>query len=174
MAKRFTAELSGQSFRRLARDIMRYRREFDRKVKLFCEEVANEGQLVIMNVLAEHIDTGETIGSVKMISKGSNGVYKVSVQVTSDAILFLEFGSGLNFAPPHAAEHGMGPGTFSRAKRQDPEFPNWANPDGWWYYGNDGKSHKSYGMPASMPMYRGGKRMEEVISETAKRVFGNG
>jgi hypothetical protein len=98
------------------------------------------------------------------------------VQVTSDAILFIEFGSGINHSviqAPHAAQFHMGPGTFEQAERQDPDYPNWANPDGWHYYDSGHNLHWSDGMYPTYPMYKGGQEMERKLHEVAKRVFGN-
>ena len=92
--------------------------------------------------------------------------------------MFLEFGSGLvglyDGGSMHGGRFGMGPGTYpSTAKRQNPEYANWENPEGWIYVGEDGKTHKSFGMAASMPMYRGGKEMEDRLQEIAMKVFGH-
>lgn len=173
----YTVYLSGQSFRKAARQIRYYRKQLEQKINKFTEELAKEGMYKIYSVLSEHMDTGETIGNVELVKEGSDGVYEARVKVSSDAILFLEFGSGLaglDNPAPHAAEHGYGSGTYPEGKRQNPEYPNWANPEGWVYMNGHGQFARTRGMVASMPMYQGGKEIEQKLSEVAKRVFGNG
>jgi len=166
--------LSGKSFRQAARKIRAYRKTLEAQCQRFVDELAQVGYDVIEATLAEHMDTGETINSLVKIVDGGNGTYIAQVQVTSDAIMFLEFGSGLIGigTAEHAADFGYGSGTYEpKAPRQNPEYDNWENPDGWWYYGEDGHSHKSYGMVASMPMLKGGNAMVEQFTQIAKKVF---
>lgn len=173
----YTAYLSGQSFRETARKIREYRRKLERKIEEFVEELAKEGMTTINSVLSAHVETGQTIGSVELITDGSNGVYKAKVQVTSDAIIFMEFGAGLiGYGAPHAGEFGAGPGTYpSKVQPQDRNgnYENWNNPDGWYFYDDNNRKRHVYGTVPSMPMYLGGKEMEQKLTEVAKRVFGN-
>ena len=173
--RKIKMNLSVASVRAAIKELTAYQKRLEKQVEQFCEELAKEGETVIRADLATHTNgTGETLGSVKLVTEGSGGRYKAAVQVTSDAILFIEFGSGINHSTiqaPHAGEFGMGPGTFGRAPRQNPLYENWANPDGWHYYGEGGKLHWSDGMAPTYPMYKGGKKMEEKLSEIAKRVF---
>ena len=179
MSKRtMKASLSGDSFRNLAAEIMEYHDGLMDKCRTLCYEVAQAGYNVINAVLSEHIDTSETIGSLRIIKQETQSVegatFLAAVRVTSDAIMFLEFGSGLVGAgsATHAEQFGMGSGTYEpKAPRQDPNYDNWENPNGWFYVGNDGNVHKSFGMPASMPMFQGGKEMERKLQEIATRVF---
>ena len=176
MAK-FTLALPGESFRFNADAIRRHCQTLDFKCEQFVKEVADAGYKIVRTVLAEHVDTGATIGSLRIdTTSDSEDVYRAAVVVESDAIMFIEFGSGINhqaISAPHAAEFGMGPGTFGNAPRQNPDYENWANPDGWHYYGDDGKLHWSDGMYPSYPMYKGGKEMENRLQEIAERIFGN-
>ena len=175
MAK-YTLALSGESFRFNADIIRRSYQILESKCEQFVKEVAEAGYKVINAVLLEHVETGQTIGSLRIETNSENDSYKASVVVESDAIMFIEFGSGINhqaISAPHAAQFGMGVGTFGRAPRQNPDYDNWANPDGWHYYGNDGKLHWSDGMYPSYPMYKGGKEMENRLQEIATRIFGN-
>ena len=174
-------DLSPQSFAEAARKIREYRDSLESKVEEFCHEVANTGMEVINAVLSEHVDTGATIGSVTLEETGSGTKRKARVVVSSDAILFLEFGSGLvgQGTAPHAGEFGMGSGTY-------PGKGHWADTDitvrygdgsvrhydqGWVYYDEAGRKRVSEGMVAAMPMYLGGKAMEEALQEIAGRVF---
>ena len=181
MAKsKHTVYLSEASFKNLAENLRAYKQDLKDNCQIFCNELAAEGYEVIHAVLAEHRgtdSTGATIGSLIEIEQDSKrDVFKTTVQVTSDAILFLEFGSGLVGVgtADHAAEFDMGSGTYEpKAERQNPAYDNWENPKGWWYTDESGKAKHSVGMPAAMPMYRGGEAMKTKIQEVAMRVFGN-
>lgn len=178
MAKsKHTVYLSEASFKNLAENLRAYKQDLKDNCQIFCNELAAEGYEVIHAVLEEHKETGATVGSLIEIEQDSKGnTFKTTVQVTSDAILFLEFGSGLVGVGTanHAAEFGMGSGTYEpKAKRQNPAYDNWENPKGWWYTDESGKARHSVGMPAAMPMYRGGEAMKTKIQEVAMRVFGN-
>lgn len=168
---RYSAVLSGKSFRALAKQIADYRKDLEKKCKIFAEEVAQLGYDEIQWRLEEHNDTGLTLGSMEFLTEQEGDNYVVKVRVTSDAILFLEFGSGLkglNEGPghPYAADHGMMPGTY-------PGEGHWDDPEGWFYYNSQkgGKRFHTYGQVASMPMYFGGKKMREEFRKVAKEVF---
>lgn len=179
MAKHtYKTYLSVKSVQHTIRQLEAYKKRLDSQIEEFCQEVAKAGMATINAVLSEHVETSVTIGSVKLITEGSasSGRYKALVQVTSDAILFLEFGSGRvgQGTAPHAGEHHMGSGTYpSEVPIQDPHgrYENWNNPNGWYYYGEDGKLYNTKGMAAVMPMYQGGKEMELRLAEIAKKVF---
>ena len=176
MAK-FTLALSGESFRFNANAILRYCQTLDSKCEQFVKEVAEAGYKVINAVLSEHVRTAQTIGSLRIETSGEDGFIKASVVVESDAIMFLEFGSGINhqaISAPHAGDYDTpyGPGTFpSTVGRQNPDYDNWANPEGWYYYDEAGNRHWSDGMYPSYPMYQGGKEMENRLQEIAMRIF---
>jgi len=173
--------LSGKSFREAAKQVRAYREELKRKVELLIELTAQAGYEVINSILEMHIDTGDTIGSLRIAYSHRSGHYKARIVVASDAILFLEFGSGLqglNGAQNPAAVEmpfPVGAGTYpSTAPPQHETLANWEIPyPGWFYIGDDGEKHWSTGMVASMPMYRGGEEMARVVQEIARKVFAN-
>ena len=167
----YTVHLSEASFRDLAEKVRKYRDRLESLVTVFCEELARSGVTVISAILSEHVYTAETIGSVHIVSESADGVYTARIVMESDAIMFLEFGSGLLGAADEHPTGLYGAGTFGQAERQDPEYENWENPEGWTYIGDDGKIHKSYGMQASMPMYRGAEAMQMRLNDIATRVF---
>ena len=49
-----------------------------------------------------------------------------------------------------------------------------ADPNGWWYEGDDGNIHHTYGIQATMFMYRTAKYLEQEFPRLAKEVFDNG
>lgn len=170
----YTTYLSGDSFRETAKKIREYRENLMSLVETFCLELAKEGETVIRSIIVKHNKgTGETLGSVEIVSESGDGFYTARIRVTSDAIMFLEFGSGLLGATNVHPTGLYGAGTFGQAPRQNPEYENWENPEGWFYKGNDGQYHKSFGMEADMPMYRGAAEMKVRLVDVAMRVFGH-
>ena len=71
----YTMYLSGDSFRKTARQIREYRKKLESNVQKFCEELAKEGEITIKSILIEHVFTGQTLDSVEIVSEGSNGTY---------------------------------------------------------------------------------------------------
>lgn len=170
--------LSARSFFNAAKEIRSYTDELDRKCALFVQKMAEIGYEEIVSILSAHVYTGETLGSVTVLEDGSagSGRYKARVIVSSDAILFLEFGSGTVGKDaerhPLEGEYGYGAGTYpSQAPRQNPAYANWENPEGWVYYDAYGKKKVTKGIAAVMPMYNGGKAMEQQLMKVAERVF---
>ena len=180
MAKvKWRMNLSSASVRATIKALETYQKRLQKQVEEFCNELVQIGAEVIRADLATHPNgTGETLGSVQIVTEGSGSdKYRAAVQVTSDAILFIEFGSGANhgYGAPHAGKFGMGPGTFpSIVSSQDltGQYENWNNPNGWYYYGDDDHRHWSDGMTPTYPMYKGGKAMEEQFEAIARKVFG--
>ncbi len=159
--------LSAQSFRDAAEKVRAYRNSLDARCQTFCKMLASTGYSVVKYILMEHVDTTATIGSLTLDESQQDGMYSAKIQVTSDAIMFLEFGSGLagQGTAPHASEFGYGSGTFN------PESDNWRNPEGWYYINGHGNLGRTTGMVASMPMYRGGQEMKRQMEMIARKVF---
>lgn len=111
--------------------------------------------------LGEHSSTGATMSSVRDYKHGDG--YRV--EVASEGILFLEFGTGITYAnPPHpkAAEMGYGPGTYG---------PKGATGDPWVYKDQFGNYWTTYGQAPSMPVYKSAKRLQELVETVANEVF---
>lgn len=96
-----------------------------------------------------------------------------AVVAVGEAVLFIEFGTGITFPDnhPEAAEHGMIRGGYGKHQG--------SNPDGWRYRGDpgtygveekNGKVH-TYGNPANMSMYLAIQDIERDFAEIARRVF---
>lgn len=162
--KKIKCKLSANSFLKAAQQIRKYQEDLKRKCDEFTDELAGIGAMAVSSILYEHVDTGLTVGSLSVEYDDYGYIRKARVVVSSDAILFLEFGSGQGEAGVHAGEFGMGPGTY-------PGKGHWNDPEGWYYYDENGKRRHSRGMSASMPMFRGGKAMEAEMAKVAKKVF---
>lgn len=110
-----------------------------------------------------HIDTGETVSTIHGYRNGNKGVI-----VAGGSAIWIEFGTGVarntGTGHPRAGELGMSPwGTYGQGKG--------ASPNGWWYKGDDGKYHHTYGMPMTPFMYNTAQMMRKDAPKWAKEIF---
>lgn len=177
MKHKYTIGLFGQGTAEFAKGIREYAKWLETKTDEMARRLAVYGYDISFNIIADHIFNGETIGSLKFTHIG-NGQYIVSAR--SEAILFLEFGAGLNGGGhPLAGEHGMGPGTY-------PGQTHAFDPNGWWFPTTDNRlivsetedengnvtywGH-SYGNKAYAPMYTAVKTLEQEFEQIVREVF---
>lgn len=168
MAKKITFGLSVSEINNAVKELRQYRDEVNRKCQVFAEKLAGLGLQTARAIMQEHIYSGETIGSLRIETDETGAVTKLRIVVESEAILFLEFGAGVKYSGtvnPKAAEVGYEPGTY-------PGKGYWDSETGWWYMGDDGEWHHSYGIEAAMPMYKATVAMRQKIRSIAKEVFG--
>ena len=81
--------------------------------------------------------------------------------------LAIEFGAGIRYNPtanPKASEFGMGVGTF-------PGQTHAENPEGWYYLDSNGEWKHSYGVQASMPMYKAMVEIRRNLDTVIREVF---
>ena len=163
---RITFGLSQKQIGNAIKQIEQYKQSLNNKCLLLVKLLAEDGYSVSKAILGEHIFTGQTLGSIRIEDLSSDKA-RMSIVVESDAILFLEFGAGIKYAGtvnPKSAELGMGAGTY-------PGEGHWDNPNGWWYLGDDGEFHHSFGIEAAMPMYKASRAIVADIGKIAKAVF---
>ena len=158
--------------------IRKYRKEFEQKCERVVSELAEIGYQTAYQILSEHVFDGETLSSLRVEQvEGADNIFVV--RAASEALLILEFGSGLPAAGsphPDASKHGMGAGTLS-------EKGHWDDPRGWYYPtddyrlinkysadGTQGYGH-SRGMTPQMPFYKAAREIERQIAEVVGRVF---
>jgi hypothetical protein len=149
--------------------LRQYQLELNYKCQKFAEKLANLGLQTAKAILEKHIYSGETIGSLRIETDEVGAITRLRIVVESEAILFLEFGAGVKYSGtvnPKSADLGYGPGTY-------PGVGHWDDPNGWWYLGDDGEYHHSYGIKAAMPMYQATVAMRQQIMSIAKEVFGS-
>ena len=158
--------------------IRKYRKEFEKKCEQVVSELAELGYQTAYEIISEHVFDGNTLGSLRVEQvSGADNIFVVSAR--SEAILILEFGSGLPASRtphPEAAKHGMGAGTMS-------EKGHWNDPNGWYYptddyrlinkYNKDGTQGygHSKGMTPQMPFYTAAREIERQITDVVGRVF---
>lgn len=92
---RYTAKLYPGSFRELAEKVRKYRLSLNDKCEEFVYRLSEIGLQKAKSILIEHIETGQTIGSLRIENDSDGKVTKIAVVVESNAILFLEFGTGV-------------------------------------------------------------------------------
>ena len=160
--KKIAITLDPQSIANGIKEIKKYQQELKDKTLIFAERLSDFGLTVVRAELSGHIDSGQTINSLRVENLG-NGKFAVVAQ--SKSILFFEFGTGVKGGGhPKAAELGMGPGTYHGAG-------HWDDPNGWWYMNDNGEWRHSYGYQPYMPMYKTSLAMIENIERIAKEVF---
>ncbi len=166
---KYKVGLSANEFRKLADQIHDYRMGLQEKCEEFVKRLSEVGLQKAETILIEHVDTEQTVGSLKIENNSDGKVTKMAVVVESNAILFLEFGAGVKYSGtknPKADELGYGPGTYPSNKG------HWDDPDGWWYQKEEGGEwYHTYGTKACMPMYKASVEMRNQLSEIAREVF---
>ena len=161
--------LSPKEIEKAIRKLQRYEQTLhDRTVK-YVQALAELGMETSKAVISRHMNgTGETLGSVHITTNSVGQIVSMSVVASSEAILFLEFGSGFTYNSgddhPKSGELGMGAGTYPGQTHAD-------DPNGWWYMGDDGQWHHSFGLQADMPMYKGWEEMFAKYQSVAKQIF---
>lgn len=132
----------------------------------FIEKLVGEGEKFAIWGISDHIDTGETISTIRGIAYRSQNK---GVIVAGGAAIWLEFGTGVvknfeEYPHPKAEELGMSAiGTYGDG--------NGSNPNGWFYRDESGQVHHSNGVEATMFMYNTAKILAEKAPEYAKEVF---
>lgn len=167
----------GKSLQQAIKQIEAYRDDLPRKCQEICQRLTEEGVKVANSALSEGKEEGYTPSTKVSYEIDANGkVIQAKIIASGPYILFLEFGSGIRYSDtknPKAAEMGYGPGTYpSNAPQQNPPYDNWESPTGWYYYGDDGKVHHTYGVRAKMPMYRASVEIMKNVNKVVKEVFG--
>ena len=162
MPKRIKLELSVESIDRAIKEIEKRRAEIPKLVEKLIDKMLVVGEDYAINTVG-HVDTGETLSSIMGYREGNRGVI-----VAGGAAVWLEFGTGvtknMQQEHPKAQELGMRPwGTYGKGQGGDP--------DGWWYPGDDGRYHHTYGIQANMFMYRTAKYLQDMFETLGKEVF---
>lgn len=159
--------LSPSEINKAIKEVEKYKQDLRKKCDRLILELANLGYSTSKAILQEHIYSGQTIGSIRIENLSSSQKTRMSIVVESEAILFLEFGAGVKYSGtvnPKASELGMGAGTY-------PGKGHWDDPNGWWYLGDDGEYHHSYGIQAAMPMYQAEQAIIRNLGKVARKIF---
>lgn len=166
----------GKSLQQAIKQIEAYRDDLPRKCREICRRLCEIGQqtaLVAINespqgkavTLKMDIDPSK-IGCKAMLI-GTGKTVTDDKGRTFNLLLGIEFGSGIRLNPtanPLASEFGMGVGTF-------PDQKHALEPGGWMYLDKDGNWKHSYGIKATMPMYKAMVEIRRNIDTVIREVF---
>ena len=162
---RIDISLSEKSVLKAIQKVEAYKDKLNRRMETFLNRLAEAG-IDVARATIEHVSAEEKGAySLETRTDGENGV---SIVLSGNKVLFVEFGAGIAFSQPQnpkAAEFGYGLGTY-------PGQTHAYNEQGWWYYGEDGTSRHSRGNAPYMPMYKASVEIRNRVREIAKEVFG--
>lgn len=169
MAKQIKFGLSVSEIQQAKKQIQQYQSELNTKTNTLVKRLATIGLDTSKAVIERHRNgSGATLGSARIETTSTGEIVRMSVVVESEAILFLEFGSGITYnegeGNPLANEFGYGVGTY-------PGQTHANDPNGWWYQDDNGEWKHSYGIKADMPMYKASRAMRDSLSKIAREVF---
>ena len=161
--KRIVVPLSESGIQKIQDELVVYRKWQEEKARELAERLASLGATVASIRFSRAVYTGKKDVEVS-VEELPNG-YKVKAD--GEAVLFIEFGSGVTYGygHPEAGELGMGPGTYPDGKG------HWDDPKGWYLPKSAGGGH-TFGNPPAMPMYEARKAIEQELPRIVKEVFG--
>lgn len=146
--------------------LRQYKQSLNGKIKIFVERLGSLG----VNTAAIKFRAAKYDGDNDVnVSAEWIGDTSLRVVASGEAVLFIEFGSGLGgYGHPQAKEFGYGPGTYSDDESIGGKG-HWTDPEGWYYRHGE----KSHGNPPARAMYDAGKEMRLQIVQIAREVFAN-
>ena len=166
----------GKSLQQAIKQIEAYRDDLPRKCQEICRRFAEEG-VRVADAAINSVPIGKTITLTTDINPSRMGCQAIMKMTgretrTEDGRIFytalaIEFSAGVryaNTASPKAKDFGMGTGTFPNAKH------SWQM-EGWYYLGDDGNWHHSYGVQASHPLYSASVAMRQKLENVVNDVF---
>ena len=166
----------GKSLQQAIKQIEAYRDDLPRKCQEICRRLAEEG-VRVADAAINSVPIGKTITLTTDINPSKMGCQAIMKMTgretrTEDGRIFytalaIEFSAGVryaNTASPKAKDFGMGTGTFPNAKH------SWQM-EGWYYLGDDGNWHHSYGVQASHPLYSASVAMRQKLENVVNDVF---
>lgn len=154
--KEYVVELSSSGLKELQNRLKEDSKWLDRKCEELCSRLASLGAVKASLGFARAIYNGPNSYDITVESDGENA-YRV--MANGEAVLFVEFGSGL-IGYGHPEPHGYGPGTY-------PGKGHWDDPNGWWY----AHGEHSHGNPPNAPMYNAVKEIELELARIAREVL---
>ena len=151
--------LNGSDVQDAIQKLEKYRDDLDRKAKLICYKLADYGarRADIRFSTAYYDGNNDVDVTVEETDKG------YVIKASGEAVLFIEFGSGVRYGYGHPDVHGYGPGTY-------PGKGHWDDPNGWWIPKSAGGGH-TYGNPPSMAMYQTAQDIKAEVLRVAREVL---
>ena len=147
------------------KELQRLESDFVRKLDIFVRVLANDGVSVARTWISA--GAGTERNATVSYNVGSDGDIKFAqIHMSGEDALFIEFGAGYFYNPedpPHAADYGMGVGTYPG---QTHAFNN-----GWWYYDDAGYATYTHGTEGTYPMYHAAETIRNSAIKTALQIF---
>ena len=155
--------LDPKSIKKAQKQVLAYKTWLESKEKELLERLAMYGA------------TRVSLGFARAIYDAQGHDIQVSAEVVGNKariiaqgedVCFVEFGAGIRYGQGYQGEKPVGIvgiGEYGKGKGK--------NPKGWWYTGNDGKGHHTYGNPPAMVMWKTSVELQEIIGDIAREVF---
>lgn len=157
--KKIEIELNASSINSAIKQIRKLDAEWDRKIDLLLQRLAVLGATKATLGFSRAVYTGDNDVSVSVEQIGDG----YAIRASGEAVLFIEFGSGVTYGYGHPKPMQYGPGTY-------PGNGHWDDPNGWYLPKDKGGGH-TYGNPPAAAMYNAGKSMEQEVLRIAREVF---
>ncbi len=157
--KKIEIELNATSINRAIKQIRKLDAEWDRKIDTLIQRLADLGATKATLGFSRAVYTGDNDVSVS-VDPIENGYV---IRASGEAVLFIEFGSGVTYGYGHPKPMQYGPGTY-------PGKGHWDDPNGWYLPKDKGGGH-TYGNPPAAAMYNAGKSIEQEVLRIAREVF---
>ena len=161
----FKSDLSVKGIEKLKEELKNYKVEFNKKVGLFVERLAQEGVTMARVKITEKdaIYTGELLSSMKL-RKGDTVYNGAKWYIYTDCpwAKFVEFGSGI---------------VGSEKQHPNSDIVGWKydineHGESGWFYFKDDEWHWTKGMPSRPFMYETALELQVIIPKIAREVFG--
>lgn len=166
--------LSEKSLREAAKQVDRLKKDYEAKNKTFVKELAKAGIVEARNHLVGSGDSEppDFYTDNPYAKSGNKGAYAEStLKLQGDDVAFVEFGAGVHYnghpgSSPNPLGVKLGYTIGSYGWHQGLE-------DHWWYKGDDGEQHLSYGTEATMPLFHASEHIKQEYKRIAREVFGS-
>lgn len=169
-------ELNDKSIDAAISDIKKYKERLLKGTKTLVDELSREVENKAYVELTRHIWSGETIASLHTEQR-KDTKYTNSAKVrVGGAAVWLEFGTGVvaNNCSPGTILHPVhqiddsgllisGIGMYGQRHGSDP--------NGWYWEDEYGESHHTFGIPATMFMWRAAQSARQRMPSIARRVL---
>ena len=179
MAKKpLKADLSASSIRNLQRELEKYRDSLNYKARLLAERLleigikvaeAKIGESTLGKYVTIKTDITEEQAGCRAILIATGEKFEHDGYAPFNTLLAIEFGAGIKYNSeenPKAPDLGFGVGTF-------PDQTHAFDKNGWWFWSEEKQSWiHSYGVKATMPMYKASLEIADNVVKIAKQVFG--
>lgn len=178
MSKTIRVSLTGGSaVSIMQRELDLFQKKIKRQTEEFVKALAERGVEIAQLKFSTAVYAGTNDVSVKVEDEGKN---KKAVVAMGNAVLFIEFGTGILYPDDHPEKvDGVSPrGTYGQGKG--------ANPRGWAYYGDPGNEPssrvvhvskdgrqvvKTQGSPANKCLYESREALRQDWESIARGVF---